>query len=284
MWKVAPSYATWTLKKVDEENHKAYVEERCWKCGGSGEYAWFGTCYACMGAGRIGKWVKAYTEDEYNRYIKSQEKAKERKAAAAAELDAKLQAESDANLAAALKEKGYDTSNPFVYVVGGKSTYEIKDWLKEHGFKFNPALLWYTSHKVEVPEGYALAAIPFFDVFTWNYKLKDFLMKDEAKERAEAALATLAIPSKSEWIGEEKERLRDLEVVLTGCHSFDGYYGTTFIYTFHQDDNVLVWMTSSCKDIEVGDHLFLTGTVKSHDEYKGEKQTKLSRCIIKRER
>ena len=281
MWMVAPSYATWQLKKVDEENHKAYVEERCWKCGGSGQYAWFGTCYACMGAGRIGKWVKAYTEDEYNRYIKAQEKTRERKAAAAAEEEARLQAESDANLAAALTEQGFDVSNPLVYLVGGKNTYEIKDWLKEHGFKFNPAILWYATHEVEVPEGYSLVTVPAFDVFKWNYRLKNFLMQDNAKEIAEAALATLNPKSNSEWIGEEKERVRDLEVTLTSCRTFDGYYGTTYIYTFLYGENVLVWMTSSCKEAEVGDHFLLTGTIKSHDEYKGVKQTKLSRCILK---
>jgi hypothetical protein len=89
--------------------------------------------------------------------------------------------------------------------------------------------------------------------------------------------------SLSEYVGDIKERLRDLQVTLTSARSFDGFYGTSFIYTFVCGENVLVWMTSSCKDIEVGDHFLLTGTVKEHSEYKGVKQTKLSRCIIKKE-
>jgi hypothetical protein len=43
-------------------------------------------------------------------------------------------------------------------------------------------------------------------------------------------------------------------------------------------------MTTSCKyDVEIGDHILLTGTVKEHSEYKGVKQTKMSRCILKKE-
>ena len=62
-WMVAPSYAHATIKKVDENAHKAYIEEVCDKCGGSGIYGWFGTCFRCNGGGRLGQWVKAYTPE-----------------------------------------------------------------------------------------------------------------------------------------------------------------------------------------------------------------------------
>jgi hypothetical protein len=51
-------------------------------------------------------------------------------------------------------------------------------------------------------------------------------------------------------------------------------------------DNVLTWFCSGKgidPDIEVGDEVLLTGTVKDHKEYNGVKQTYLNRCIVKRE-
>ena len=79
-WMVAPSYAHATIVKVDENERKALVKETCGKCGGTGFYAPFGTCYRCEGAGYLSKWVKAYTPEEYDKYIANQERAKVRKA------------------------------------------------------------------------------------------------------------------------------------------------------------------------------------------------------------
>ena len=74
-WMVAPSYAHATIVKVDENERKALVKETCGKCGGTGFYAPFGTCYRCEGAGYLSKWVKAYTPEEYDKYIANQERA-----------------------------------------------------------------------------------------------------------------------------------------------------------------------------------------------------------------
>lgn len=294
-WKVAPSYKYAKIVSVDEANRKAYIEEVCDRCGGSGIIASRvenghivpipvdgGVCYKCYGEGKIHKWVKAYTEEEMNKYLASQERARTRKAEKAElERQEKLN-KSKENQEELLAKWGYDVENPLIWLIGGGSTYEIKDQLKEEGCKFCPSLGWYNNHKYEVPEGYSLVSINFYDVYTWFPLSKRFELKDNAKEIADAALASLEPESHSEYLGEIKERLRDLKVTLTASRSFEGFYGTSFIYTFMCDENVLVWMTSSCKDIEVGEEVFLTGTVKSHEEYKGVKQTKLSRCIIKK--
>lgn len=295
-WKVAPSYKYAKILSVDENIHKAYIEETCDRCGGSGIMASRvenghiipipvdnGICYKCNGKGKIHKWVKAYTEEEMNKYLASQERAKAKKAEKAElERQEKLN-KSKENQKELLAKWGYDVENPLIWLVGGGSTYEIKDQLKEMGCKFNPAFGWYCNHEFDVPEGYGLVSINFYDVYTWYPLSKRFELNDNAKEIAEAAKAKLEPESHSEYLGEIKERIRDLKVVLTAARSFDGYYGTSFIYTFVYGEDVLVWMTSSCKDIEVGEELLLTGTVKEHCEYKGIKQTKLSRCIIKKE-
>ena len=56
------------------------------------------------------------------------------------------------------------------------------------------------------------------------------------------------------------------------------------IFTFDYNGNSLVWITTSDKNIHIGDTILLTGTIKDYKEYKGIKQTYLSRCIIKEEK
>ena len=297
VWMVAPSYQNAKVLKIDENTKKAYISQKCDRCGGRGYYAvgmhndrpvlspWDGgVCYSCGGKGTIDKWVKAYTEDEYAKYIASQERAKERKAEKAEQERQEKLNKSKENQEELLAKWGYDVENPLIWLVGGGSTYEIKDQLKELGCKFNPAFGWYCTHEFDVPEGYGLVSINFYDVYVWYPLSKRFELKDNAKEIADAALSAALPKSNSEYIGDIKERIRDLEVEFTGSRDIEGFYGTSHIYTFLSGENVIVWITSSCQSFEKGEIVFLTGTVKEHSEYKGIKQTKMSRCIIKKER
>ena len=284
-WKVAPSYNSFNIDRVDEVNRKALVTRKCGRCGGTGAFIipgiFQGTCFQCNGTGVEQKWVKAYTPEEYNRYIQSVARAKERKEEKRfAEIRDKEEHSED-NRRIALTELGYDVDNPAVYLVVGENTYAIKDELKERGGHFSPALNWYFTHEVELPKGYSLVARDVSQFFNWNPQTKKFSIAENAKENADAARAELLPESKSEYIGSIKERLRDMRVTLTGCRGFQSMYGYTIIYTFAYGDNVLVWMTTSEQNIEVNHEYMLTGTVKKFEEYNGVKQTHLSRCIVK---
>lgn len=279
-WMVAPSYANATIVKVNEDERKALIKETCDKCGGSGNYAWFGTCYRCSGTGFLGKWVKTYTIEEYEKYITNQEKAKARKVEKKAAEKRELEAASEDNKRAYLAENGFDVENPLVWLVLG-DTYAIKDTLKEMGCRFKPELGWYASHPIDVPAGYGMTSIPFDEVFNWKCHIKKALIKEDAKEVADAAKEACMPKSNSEYIGEEKERLRDLHVTLVGSRTVESYYGTSILYTFKMGDNVLTWFCSGAglnEDIENGDTVLLTGTVKKHQIYNGVKQTVLNRC------
>lgn len=291
---VAPSYQSATIVKVNEETHKALIEEKCPRCSGlgfivsrveNGQYIPIpvdgGICYQCNGEKIVSKWVKAYTEKEYEKYVASQKRAKERKVEAAEARRVQALAQSEENRKSRLVEWGYDPENPLIWLVGGGNTYEIKDWLKEQGCKFCKELGWYSCKPLDVPVGYGMVSVKFEDVYEWFPMTKRFELKENAKECADAALSALLPESKSEYIGSIKERIRDLEVEVTGSREISGYYGISTVYTFANGDNVLTWITSSCKDIKVGDHVLLTGTVKEHKLYNGVKQTILSRCIIK---
>ena len=279
-WMVAPSYANATIVKVNEDERKALIKETCDKCGGTGIYAWFGTCYRCNGAGYLSKWVKAYTPEEYDKYIATQERAKERKAEKKAAEKLALESASEDNKRIFLAENGFDVKNPLVWLILG-DTYAIKDTLKEMGCRFKPELGWYASHPIDVPVNYGMTSVPFDEVFNWKCHIKKALIKEGAKEVADAAKEACMPKSTSEYIGEEKERLRDLHVTLVGSRTVESYYGTSILYTFKMGDNVLTWFCSGAgldEDIENGDTILLTGTVKKHQIYNGVKQTVLNRC------
>jgi hypothetical protein len=70
-------------------------------------------------------------------------------------------------------------------------------------------------------------------------------------------------------------------VTLDFVHGFDTAYGYTTVLKFRTSEGAtLVWFASS-SDIgrdDVGKRYTLAGTVKKHDDYKGAKQTTLTRC------
>jgi hypothetical protein len=96
---------------------------------------------------------------------------------------------------------------------------------------------------------------------------------------------TFGLPAKTTKTGKPAKGaptvLRAEPVVLDFVHGFDTAYGYTTILKFRTADGaVLVWFASSTSigRADVGKAYALTGTVKKHDDYKGSKQTTLTRC------
>lgn len=284
-WMVAPTYQNWTVKEVNEDSHKAFVVTNCDRCGGTGAYVipgiFYGTCFQCNGNGKMAKWVKAYTEKEYESYVKAQERTKERKAEKEKARIADLDANSEVNKAECMKKMGFE--GDYIYLISG-NTFDIKDYIKERGGRYNPALNWYFTEEVEVPKGYTLVPIKIDEVYDWLPRVKRLELKENAKEVAAAARRTTEPESHSEYVGEIKQRLRDLEVVLDGARAVSSAYGQSIMFTFKCKENVFIWFTSCPPDADkaiVGHKYLLTGTVKDHKEYNGVKQTYLNRCLLK---
>lgn len=55
---------------------------------------------------------------------------------------------------------------------------------------------------------------------------------------------------------------------------------STLVKMVDEQGNKLAWFASNCPDIEPGDTVTATGTVKSHQDYRGERQTTLTRCKL----
>lgn len=78
-----------------------------------------------------------------------------------------------------------------------------------------------------------------------------------------------ALGDRSEW-----------EVVVERVADVDTDYGRLHIHTLRSSaGDTFIWKTTS-KRMDVGWHGTVRGTVKRHSEYRGEKQTELSRCMV----
>lgn len=87
----------------------------------------------------------------------------------------------------------------------------------------------------------------------------------------------------SNFVGSLKERLKDIKVEVTFKRNIESDFGVSTLYAFKDvNGNIFKTFYSGYSfDLEVGDVLLITGTVKKHDEFRGVKQTMLNRVVVK---
>ncbi len=166
------------------------------------------------------------------------------------------------------------------YCVIGDS-YSIKEELKKNGYKYSPLLKWHAAAPIELPEGYFHIIINFYDIYEWNEELNMAYFFETSKEKIEKAFAEKEEPSNSQFVGQIGERLRNITAVYSSSRGFSGAYGYTYIHTFYSGEDCLVWFTTKELTISKGSVVDLTGTIKSHEMFRGVATTQLSRCVIK---
>ena len=85
----------------------------------------------------------------------------------------------------------------------------------------------------------------------------------------------------SDYVGEVKKR-QDFELTYVNSFSFENDFGVIFIHKFLDNNgNIFIWKTNnSLRDVEQGNNIKLKGTIKDHIEYRGEKQTHITRCKV----
>lgn len=122
----------------------------------------------------------------------------------------------------------------------------------------------------------------------------------QAELDAEAKLKAMRDFSGSEWVSEPKKRL-DLSLTLVNEYEYEGYScsyydsATSYIYTLRDGEgNCIVWKTKNplamwvedesgheeWVEAEIGDTIEMKATIKQHGEYKGTKQTVITRPKI----
>ena len=292
--RVAKSYVGYEYDetKAYEKNGKMYVSARC-KCDRctKGVYvtrvengqpvphpAFGGVCLKCGGSGVITKEVRLYTDKEFEQMEKASIKAAEKREAAR---EQKMKAEY-ANKREKWLEENCFNENLTTFVYFPADSFEIKDSLKDAGFKFNRSLLW---HIANIPEGYEDKVVEITldqvaEIGAWGegcYKPNARTFVDDMLKNCRPIEE-----STSEWIFEEKERFYDYAVVLKSVRGMETRFGYSQLVKFEDANrNILQWWTAVEIKAEVGDQVLLTGTVKAHDEYKGVKSTTVTRCKIK---
>lgn len=174
------------------------------------------------------------------------------------------------------------------YVITGGNTYEVKDILKQNDCVFNKLLGWHSPQTFEM-EGFVWVPIFEEDIYDWLASISTMIEKDGAEAfvketlkpyqpKREIELASTM--TNSEFIGAIGDRLRKIPAVIVGKKEINSKYGISTLFTFESGNSVLCWFTSSFKEEGVGDKILLSGTVKDHKEYNGQKQTYLTRCLF----
>lgn len=267
--------------KTDKNGTKIFHDYTCKRCGGLGaSEAWRFTgmtCYECGGSGIAPKpsIIREYTP-EYAAILAEKREARYQKQQA--ELRAKAE-----QLNSELLAEYFPDGKMYFLGIEDKFVHKIMDELKTVGVKLlgTTGLYYFTDRPEQFP---VVEVTPDEALYTHDNGIKDFawgLWKVvDAKIKA--------LKPVSEWLGNVGEKICCKAVYESSAwyetKSFRGF-GTDIVHvhTYRtQTGNILVWKTSvGNPGAEEGELVELTGTVKDHSEYKGEKQTVLTRCKIK---
>lgn len=237
--------------------------------------AYGGVCLKCGGTGVITKEIRLYTEKEKAAADRAKQRAAERKV--------------EERLASAEKKKAewlereLFTPDGVTTVYVGSNSFDVKDQLKEEGWKYSSLIGWhiaatgiekYGAENVAEVSVSDLAAFNMYGEGCWLSTAKNFV--DQIRNSRKQ-------PSKSKWIGLEKDKIKNVPVVVKAIRGCQTQFGWTNIITFLNDDNVITWFTSTDIKFAVGESCYLSATVKEHKEYRDEKQTVVTRAKLTKE-
>lgn len=116
--------------------------------------------------------------------------------------------------------------------------------------------------------GYIVSAVYVYDREIENRHKKEIEERRRSQENAA-----------SNYIGEVKDKIT-VNIEYGRCiSSYENQFGYSYLYKFvDENGNCLMWSSSKVIDEERVSKL--TGTVKKHEEYKGLKQTWVTRCSV----
>lgn len=167
------------------------------------------------------------------------------------------------------EDKGFDAKRP----ESVEKAKTVAEWITGNEKDDN----YFHNLKVACSLDYCEAKV--LGLLTSSFPAYDRELEREAERRAkEARLATEAEESKH--VGEIGDRVTIENGEVICLTSWETQFGTTYVYKIvDKDNNVFTWKTSK---IVWHDRVIekITGTVKEHKEYRGVKQTELTRCKV----
>jgi hypothetical protein len=112
----------------------------------------------------------------------------------------------------------------------------------------------------------------------WNKHMQ--ILDERQKKAAEWAAKNAERIANCKHVGTVGERLRNLKLKVVRVIPREGQYGVTYITALEdQDGNQFTWFASGL-ELTAGESYTVTGTVKSHGDFKGIAQTVLTRCKV----
>lgn len=265
------TYPAWSFWKTDRNGSRYFTDNRCHRCGGRGRIACYGhvdggICFACGGSGKATNpdVMKVLTPEHAEALrIKREAAAEKRQAAHTAELIA--------TRSARLAKAGFaQEGTEYVIYRAVGNTYKVKDELKAADCRYNPTVGWCAAHPVD---GFEFQRLTEDEVLadklriTWKGKEEVESLFTENKVAAEESC--------SEWQGEVGEAI-ELTAEITFCYVSENRFGVSYMYAL-RDANGNAYRWSTQKKHDVGSIVSGRAQVKDHDEYKGVKQTVITR-------
>ena len=262
-----------TLVRIDRNGTKYWEDYTCEKCNGKGyipcfDYVEGGICFDCGGTGKGLRKRKEYTP-EYKAKLEQRRFEREKKKA--------TEFNKDNFSRYGLAEDGS------CYVVMGNS-YDIKEELKEAGARFCYHLGWYFA---EDNDSFDTKHFEIEDIACCSNAGLWYIDRDWANNYLAPAISKAqeeyaSSKSASEYIGNVGDKI-SADVCLKNIGGYSTDFGFNNVYTMEDSNgNIFAWHTSSCAlcDFDIGDSFTIAGKVKNHNEYKGIKQTVLTRCKV----
>lgn len=260
------------LIKTDRNGTKYFADNKCRKCGGKGfifgyEHIDGARCWDCGATGIEPTYTwKEYTP-EYAAKLAERRKAKAIKKAP--EANRKF-----------FEKAGFNADGKTYVVIG--DTYAIKDALKAAGAAWCDSIGWhfaannseYNTFELDISDIAEKNEVGVWQMYPYAdaYGIVKAMKDEHAPKTA------------SEYVGNIGDKIT-ATVMLVGIYKYKThftYYGeTNYIYKFvDENGNTLVWKTAAWQDVEEGKTYSIKGTIKEHSEYKGDKQTTLTRCKV----
>lgn len=180
-----------------------------------------------------------------------------------------------------LKDNGFN-ENLETYVYFLDNSYEIKETLKDDGFRFNKVLYWHTP---KLKEEYSdktikVALDEIAEISAWGTGY----YKENAKDYIEKRMFDARGEKEGEWLGDpalDVDKKITVIATLVDIVEVSTRFGMTQLVKFVDElGNSINWWTSVEIKYEVGTKLSIAGTIKGFDRYKNKKITVMKRCKL----
>lgn len=157
-----------------------------------------------------------------------------------------------------------------------KSTSDAMEWIKTQDDPSNSYLFGLNIICSEAYQEYRNFGMLVSMPIAYDRHLKDIAYQEKKRQEREADPR-----QNSEYQGNKGDKLQITCKTFEFVRAFDSDLGTSWLYTWtDENDNVYTWYSSNPIDLDKIKVERIKGTVKAHNEFRGIKQTAMTRCKV----